>query len=186
MEEAREFAMQQDGTYLVDGDMLIEDVLMAFPKSAAIMLSYGLHCVGCHANMFDTIESGARGHGMPDEEIVKMIDEINAVINKRIETMEFTPLAISKIKELRLEETGKETWPLRIKVTNFENKFSYDLDFDKKASDDLHFEFDGLEILIDEESYALFKGSSIDYVETLSTSGFKIENPNAMPLIDNY
>ncbi|MBR9700778.1 iron-sulfur cluster assembly accessory protein [Candidatus Woesearchaeota archaeon] len=91
-----------------------------------------------------------------------------------------TPNAIKKVKELRSEEKGKEDWPLRIGIqTGGCAGFSYDMDFDKKKDGDEIFEFDGLEIVIDKETYPKLKGSSIDYVETLAQSGFKIDNPNA-------
>ncbi|MBR9701234.1 DUF1858 domain-containing protein, partial [Candidatus Woesearchaeota archaeon] len=79
---------QEDGTYKVDADMIIGDVIMAFPKAAAIMMGHGLHCVGCAANSFDTVEGGAKLHGMPEEEIKEMVSEINEAINHIIETME--------------------------------------------------------------------------------------------------
>jgi hybrid cluster-associated redox disulfide protein len=41
------------------------------------MLSYGLHCIGCGMNAFETIEQGCMGHGMGDEEINSLIDELN-------------------------------------------------------------------------------------------------------------
>lgn len=61
---------------------IIYDVIMDFPKAAEIMLIYGLHCVGCSANQFETIEVGAKVHGMSDEEIKKMVREINAELKK--------------------------------------------------------------------------------------------------------
>jgi iron-sulfur cluster assembly accessory protein len=181
MAELREFAKQADGTYHITGDMLIGDVIAGFPKAASIMLGYGLHCVGCHANVFDTVEDGARGHGLADVEILQMINEINVSINKVIETLEITPRAVAKIKELRLEEKGKEDWPLRVKVLPGDgcNGLGYEMDFDTVKETDKTFVFDGLPIIVDPESYDLLKGSSIDYVELSTGSGFKVENPNA-------
>ncbi len=183
MEDLAEFARLDDDSYCITGDMLIGDVLAAFPKVAGIMLGYGLHCVGCHANLFDTIESGARGHGMDDIEIQMMMDEINVAVNKRIETIEFTPRAIMKVKEFRSQEIGKEQWPLRMKMLleNDSASSGYELDFDLRAETDLHFEFDGLEIIIDPKSYEYFRGSSVDFVDTPDGGGFKIDNPNKLP-----
>jgi len=179
-EELREFAREPDGSYRVDGDMLIGDIIQAFPKAAGIMLTHGLHCVGCHANIFDTIEGGARGHGIDDSEIVSMVDEINAAINKRIETIEITPKAVEKIKELRAQEAGKETWPLRIRVNPGDDRcqFGYELDFDTRKEADMRFDFAGLEVIVDPDSYALLQGASIEYVETASATGFKVDNPH--------
>ncbi|MFH0949410.1 MAG: DUF1858 domain-containing protein [Candidatus Aenigmatarchaeota archaeon] len=53
------------------------------PKAADIMFSRGLHCIGCHASGFETIEQGAKVHGMGDKEIENMLKEINSTIKKR-------------------------------------------------------------------------------------------------------
>ena len=40
-------------------------------------------------------------------------------------------------------------------------------------------EFDGVKVLVDEQSAPILNGVRIDFVETLQGSGFAIENPNA-------
>jgi hybrid cluster-associated redox disulfide protein len=45
-----------------------------------VLMAFGLHCVGCFANAFDTIGQGARIHGMHEEEIKELISEIKKVI----------------------------------------------------------------------------------------------------------
>ena len=57
------------------------DVVSLYPIAAEVLLEYGLHCVGCFAAGFDTIESGARLHGMSDAEIDEMIQRVNASIH---------------------------------------------------------------------------------------------------------
>lgn len=185
-DDLREFARQHDGSYRIDGDMLIGDVIAGFPKAAGIMLSHGLHCVGCHANVFDTIEGGARGHGMDDAEIASIIDEINAIINRRIDTIDITPGAVAKILELRAQEHGKEDWPLRITVRadaagpeTASPVFQYEMDFELATEKDMRFDFNGLAVVVDPASYALLQGSSIDYIETFDAAGFKIDNPRS-------
>lgn len=179
-EDLKQMAVQPDGSYKITGEMVIGDVVAAFPQAAPIMLSHGLHCVGCHANAFDTVEDGARGHGMPDEEILEMIGEINTAINHKIENLEFTEKAVIKVKELRALEKGKEHLPLRISVTPGGCAgFGYDMDFDQKKEHDLTFMFDDLEVVIDHDSMEMLKGSKIDFIDSLRGSGFKIENPNA-------
>ena len=48
---------------------------------AGVMMSYGLHCVGCSASTTDTIEAGAKGHGMSDAEIDELVKEVNQVLD---------------------------------------------------------------------------------------------------------
>ncbi len=61
-------------------DMNLADVVFKFPKTAEVLLDYGLHCIGCAANSFDTIEMGAKVHGMSDSEIAEMVARLNEVI----------------------------------------------------------------------------------------------------------
>lgn len=66
---------------VIEKDMNLGDLVIQYPIAAEVLLDYGLHCVGCFANAFDTIEMGARVHGMSDEEIAEMLERVNEVIN---------------------------------------------------------------------------------------------------------
>jgi len=62
-------------------DMNLGEVVYKYPESAEVLTDYGLHCVGCFANAFDTIEAGAKIHGMSEDEIEEMVERVNEVIN---------------------------------------------------------------------------------------------------------
>lgn len=49
----------------------------------------------------------------------------------------------------------------------------------EKADDDVLVEMDGVTIIVDPFSAPLLAGVTVDFVESLSGSGFKFENPNA-------
>ena len=56
----------------------------------------------------------------------------------------------------------------------------YALYFDDRKLDDDHVEnVNGVEIRVDKMSAPYMKGAEVDYVDTLSQSGFTINNPNA-------
>ncbi len=61
----------------VKRDMTLAEVVQKHPNAAGIMAAHGLHCIGCHVAWTETLEQGASAHGMSDEQIDKMIDEIN-------------------------------------------------------------------------------------------------------------
>ena len=67
-------------TEKISKDMSLGDVVTKFPKAAPVMLNYGLHCIGCHVAAFETVEQGAKSHGMSDEDIKKMVDEMNKAV----------------------------------------------------------------------------------------------------------
>jgi len=47
------------------------------------------------------------------------------------------------------------------------------------AADDTVFEIDGIKVLIDPATKPLIDGLTIDFIESMTESGFKFDNPNA-------
>lgn len=64
----------------VNKDHNLGELVFAYPKTAEVLLDYGLHCVGCGAMHFDTIEAGAKLHGFTDAEVEELVVRINEVI----------------------------------------------------------------------------------------------------------
>ena len=93
---------------LVTKDMIIADVLKKYPDVAVIMLEHGLHCVGCHANVFDTIEAGARVHGLDDETIDSMVVEINKFVAAENNHKHADPKGPAKTPKITLEVKVKK------------------------------------------------------------------------------
>lgn len=59
--------------------------------------------------------------------------------------------------------------------------YQYGLAFDSNIrSDDLVFETDGIKLIVDEVSIKYLQGATVDYVDGITSSGFKITNPNAV------
>jgi hydroxylamine reductase len=58
-------------------DMTFGELLRNFPRAAPILSGYGLHCVGCHIGVMETIEQGVMAHGLGEETLDKMIDDLN-------------------------------------------------------------------------------------------------------------
>ena len=63
-------------------EMTIEKIIELCPKAAEIMFVNGMHCVGCHVAASESLEDGAKSHGLSDEQIAKMIDEMNKLVDK--------------------------------------------------------------------------------------------------------
>ena len=80
--------MKQETKQLISKDMLLMDAIGKFPEIAPILTGYGLHCVGCGFSSFDTIEAGAKIHGMPKEEFEMMLRDVNAVAGEGLKTEE--------------------------------------------------------------------------------------------------
>lgn len=61
----------------------ITEIVEKHPEVSEIMFKYGMHCVGCVAATFETLEEGCKAHGMGDKEIDKMVKEINNLLKKK-------------------------------------------------------------------------------------------------------
>lgn len=58
--------------------------------------------------------------------------------------------------------------------------YQYGLAFDSNTrEDDLVIETDGIKLVVDEVSIKYLQGATVDYVDGITASGFKISNPNA-------
>ena len=60
--------------------MLISEAIDLHPDIAPIIMDYGVHCIGCGGASFETIEEGFMGHGIPDDEIDRIIDDLNEFV----------------------------------------------------------------------------------------------------------
>jgi iron-sulfur cluster assembly protein len=59
--------------------------------------------------------------------------------------------------------------------------YQYGLALDSNIrSEDVVTEVDGLKLIVDEVSIKYLQGATVDYVEGMTNSGFKISNPNAV------
>ena len=95
--------------------------------------------------------------------------------------IEVTPAAAEQIKRLLSEDGKLETHGLRMKVIGGGcSGLQYQLSFDDMVRDiDAEIEEGGVRVIVDEKSALYLVGSTLDFVDTLQESGFKIENPNA-------
>ena len=87
----------------------LKDASDKFPEIGGVLAESGLHCVGCHAAANETIEEGCLAHGMEEKEIDALVKRANDKV-KEFDTMEgfnFTPLAVTKLKEKLLENKSK-------------------------------------------------------------------------------
>src|SRR3989344_4819624 len=95
--------MQEMKAEGITAGMTIAQIFERYPgkmsKLAETMTSYGLHCVGCSANVHEALGEGAMGHGMSQETVSMMIKDLNKVINSKdeaIETISITENAAKK------------------------------------------------------------------------------------------
>lgn len=91
-----------------------------------------------------------------------------------------TESAARRVAELKAQENAPNAF-LRLAVSGggcsgFQYGFSFD---DTRTDEDVVFERDGIQLVIDEVSLELVKGAEIDFVEDMIGASFQVKNPNA-------
>lgn len=74
--------LKKSSSYVLTKNTILSEIVGESPRTAELLSEYGLHCVNCFASTFDTLETGAQVHGMDNDEMEQMIDEINAQLAK--------------------------------------------------------------------------------------------------------
>ena len=77
---------QEQKPQAITKDILVNELIEKHPEVATVLMGYGLHCVGCHFSDLDTLEAGAKLHGIDDKTISMMIKDVNTLINKSKES----------------------------------------------------------------------------------------------------
>jgi iron-sulfur cluster assembly accessory protein len=170
---------------MITKEMTIGDILAKWPdksqKLAQEMTNVGLHCVGCGAATWETLEAGMLGHGMQESEIESLIISLNEVLKQKTDltTISLTKRASEKFIALCKEE-GLSTYALRFgDQPGGCSGFEYVLDFSEAAGpEDAVFLSHGVEIHVEKDAVSRLIGSEIDYYDGLNGAGFKISNPN--------
>jgi len=102
-------------------------------------------------------------------------------VQERVDNLvSLTPAAASKIRALMAEETDVSVLRVAIEGGGCSG-FQYGLGFDRGAQEgDVEYDCEGVTVVVDPFSAPYLRGASVDYLETIQESGFKIDNPNAV------
>jgi iron-sulfur cluster assembly protein len=102
------------------------------------------------------------------------------IVERQATLLSLTEAAAEKIRGLMAEEPSGESTVLRIAVQGGGcSGFEYALGFDEGAQEgDLDFESAGVRVVVDPYSAPYLQGATVDFLNTIQESGFKIENPN--------
>lgn len=65
-------------TNSVDKTMRIGDVLNIHRGTAKILISFGMHCLGCPHSVMETLEDACAAHGANVDELVHQLNEFLA------------------------------------------------------------------------------------------------------------
>ena len=95
--------------------------------------------------------------------------------------IDVTAPAAERIRDLLDKEGKLASHGLRLKVIGGGcSGLRYELAFDDRVGEnDTELEVGGIRVLVDEKSALYLVGTTLDFVDTLQESGFKMLNPNA-------
>jgi iron-sulfur cluster assembly protein len=99
------------------------------------------------------------------------------------EIITLTPPAVNAVRDLlEKRELDKTDYALRVFVSGGGcSGMQYGMALEANIRPEDHaYEYDGIKVVVDEVSFNYLNGATVDYVESVMGSGFKIENPNAV------
>jgi iron-sulfur cluster assembly protein len=95
-------------------------------------------------------------------------------------TVSLTDSAVAKLKEMLAEQDDPNLCFRVFIQPGGCDGFSYGMTFDSPDADDEVIERGGVRLLVDSASSRLLRGSEIDFVNSVTASGFAIRNPHAV------
>jgi iron-sulfur cluster assembly protein len=101
---------------------------------------------------------------------------------EKTETIALTEAAANAVNEL-FQKRELEGYALRVYIAGSGcSGYQYGMALEGNIrQEDQVFEQNGVKVVVDERSINYLRGATIDYIDGVMGSGFKIENPNAMP-----
>lgn len=71
---------QKDKTQKIAKDTTIGEIVEKYPQIVPALMGLGLHCVGCHAAGFESLEEGFKAHGMDDKQVDEAVNKLNKLV----------------------------------------------------------------------------------------------------------
>jgi Fe/S biogenesis protein NfuA len=102
--------------------------------------------------------------------------------------LDLTEAARDKIESVMRAEKLTDDSAVRVSVDELGAAFRYRLEFvakSERAADDAAVDAGGILILIDAESVPRIRGATLEFIDDLSGSGFRFDNPNKPKLLEN-
>jgi hybrid cluster-associated redox disulfide protein len=73
---------KQSSSRPIHKSMIIAELVDRHPDVIPTLIENGMHCIGCGASMFETLEEGLVSHGMDENEINTIVDKLNDYIKE--------------------------------------------------------------------------------------------------------
>ena len=60
---------------MIEKNINLVDLIQGYPEKMDILLEAGMHCLGCMASQFETLEEACMVHGIDVDELVAKLNE---------------------------------------------------------------------------------------------------------------
>ena len=58
----------------VNAQTLVGEIVMNHPEAIEVLMSIGMHCLGCPASQAESLENACAVHGIPVDQVVEAIN----------------------------------------------------------------------------------------------------------------
>ena len=65
-------------TEAIKKEMTIGDIVSKHPECAQVLMEQGFHCLGCAMASMETLEQGAKAHGLSDKQVSELVKKLNS------------------------------------------------------------------------------------------------------------
>jgi len=76
MKKMKKINKKPRGKTEITKKMSFAEIMKKKPEAVEVLMKEGMHCVGCHMAMFETLEQGAVMHGIDPDKLVKKINNL--------------------------------------------------------------------------------------------------------------
>ena len=150
----------------VNRAMNVLEISALHPEAADVLAAYGLHCIGCAYSEYDSLEEGALAHGLTDDDITSIVEDLNELIRTkpgRPKTLKMTKDAAKSLKTV-LEKEGKLAWYLQVVSDDGKN---FSLEFMEELPEEgfafTHKDVPEVKLSASQETLLKIGGAVIDY-----------------------
>lgn len=148
----------------ISKDDLIGDIVSNYPETIPVLAQAGLHCIGCHVSVSESLLDGCLAHGLEKKDVDKLVIDAN----KRILDFESAPkVTFTNNAVLELVKKLKSNGSKYVRIVNtFGGEFDFDTSNEKDADEIIVQAKDGkgfIEILIPSRIERMLRGIEIDY-----------------------
>ena len=100
----------------IDASMNVLEIIALHPEASDILAAYGLHCHNCVFSTMDSLDEGARAHGLTDDDIENIVHDLTELLQNTPttpRTFTLTLAAAKALQDVALQE-GKKTCLLHV------------------------------------------------------------------------